>query len=181
MKKIKIHVTLTDFKKRIYRKFEILDDLDLASLCETIIYSFNGDLSHLYALTGKNIEFSYSGYEEYELKFNNFKYANANKKIKLLELTKGEKLKLSYDFGDNWQFLITVSSVEEIEKNNGLPLFKVLNGKGLGIVEDCGGLWGLDNLIYRKQTCEKNGQEYLEEDIDEFDLEKQKKYTIYRH
>lgn len=184
MKKIKLHVTLSDFKKIIYRKFEIIDDLDMITFCESIICSFNGDLSHLYELNGKNFEFYFSG-DDYELTFNKFKYGNPNKRIQLLELCKGDKIKLTYDFGDNWKFSITVSSVEEIEKDNELPLFKVTSGKGLGILEDCGGMWGLEDYVYNAKNKEKNSNEenYNEYDIDifEFDLKEQEKYTQYRN
>lgn len=179
MKKVKLHVTLPDYKKRIFRKIEVTDDIDLMSFCEHIIRSFNGDLSHLYELKGKTFEFDYSGYE-YELYFNNFKYANANKRINFLGFSKADKLKLTYDFGDNWEFLITISSIEEVELKEKTPIFKVVGGKGLGIVEDGAGMWGLARIVNSTDKCKENNR-IPNIDIDEFDLKKQDKYTINRN
>lgn len=196
MNKIKIHVTLTDYKKKIYRKIEVLDRVILSSFCENIIRSFNGDLSHLYTLIGNDLIFSCEG-NYYDLVKTSITkdircyladyvdeeqedyYDNPDRSIEVFKLEKGNKLKLKYDFGDNWEFIIKISSIENIEESNDLPLFKVIKGKGLGIIEDCGGLWGLSREIYLSDKAKENNSK-PEIDMDEFDILKQEKYTIYK-
>lgn len=105
-------------------------------------------------------------------------YEDPDQSIEVFNLEKGNKLKFKYDFGDNWQFIVNISSIEEIEELNELPQFKVIKGKGLGIIEDCGGLWGLKSEIYKSDKAKENNR-VPQIDMDEFDINRQEKYTIY--
>jgi len=63
----------------------------------------------------------------------------------------------SYDFGDGWEIDITLEDI--IEKDipaKELPL--LLDGKGFGIIEDCGGCGGLEEIA--KAYKLKSGEEY---------------------
>ena len=53
----------------------------------------------------------------------------------------GTKFLLVYDFGDDWQFIVTVQG----EALNTLS-DALLNSKGGGIIEDCGGIWALNEI-----------------------------------
>jgi hypothetical protein len=87
------------------------------------------------------------------------------------------KLVFIYDFGDNWIVDVTL---ERIFKDDDLPgrlLPRVLEGKGHGIIENCGGVGGLENLA--KAFKKKKGKEYnayrewlgLDDlDLDHFDI-----------
>jgi hypothetical protein len=65
--------------------------------------------------------------------------------VPLDAITPVEKFKfvLEYDIGDSWEFKITFEKVLKDYDGN-TPW--VLKGKGNGIVEDCGGVWGLQEL-----------------------------------
>ena len=49
----------------------------------------------------------------------------------------------SYDYGDGWTF-----SVKLVQKNAGDEAPKLLSGTGRGIIEDVGGVGGLEDFIY---------------------------------
>lgn len=74
-----------------------------------------------------------------------------------------EKEKIIYDFGDNWQFNLTLSKI--INSNDDID-FEVLSGKGYGIIDDCGGIFELSNIF--------NGYDdsWGKYNINEFNLEK---------
>ena len=91
-------------------------------------------------------------------KYNEIKM-NSLRVDKLL-LDKNDKLTLFYDFGDGWEFLITVKKV--IDDNYPKRII-LLDGSGCGICEDCGGVWGLEDLIEN----EDNDWRYH---IDDFDI-----------
>ena len=93
-----------------------------------------------------------------------------SKKIKSLKLVKGDKFKIIYDFGDYWEFLITVSKEEKTEDKD-IAKFKVIDGKGLGIVEDCGGIWGLAEIIYKEFEDDERKEYYENIDIDYFNIQ----------
>lgn len=67
-----------------------------------------------------------------------------------------ERAVFCYDFGDDWQFLIKLEKIIDIADLANKEMPRVLKGKGYGIVEDCGGVYGLDNELF---------------DLTEFDLE----------
>lgn len=86
-------------------------------------------------------------------------------------------LELIYDYGDNWHVDITL---EEIIVDKALPgkeLPRVLDGAGYGIIEDCGGVQGLEDIA--KVLKKKKGRQYREYndfygtdlDLTKFDLD----------
>ena len=82
--------------------------------------------------------------------------------------TKGDQMVLSYDYGDDW----TVKIVFEKQTEESTEVPRILAGQGYGIIEDCGGVYGLASII--EAYHEKEGDDYemyrdwLGED--EFDL-----------
>ena len=146
-KKYIFNISLEGFNKEIKRKISVNSNISINSFCEKVILSMNGDLSHPFTIKiGK--EFLEDYYGEFELFY--------------LGLTEKEKLKIIYDFGDNWQFNVTLSKIinsyDEID-------FEILSGKGYGIIDDCGGIFGLCNIF--------NGEDdsWGKYDINEFNLE----------
>lgn len=67
-------------------------------------------------------------------------------KVKDTVFSPGNIMTFTYDYGDDW----TISLVlEEVYKKSELPakeLPRVLEGEGYGIIEDCGGTFGLKEL-----------------------------------
>lgn len=70
------------------------------------------------------------------------------------------RCKFTYDFGDNWEFVLTpVEKIETDKVSNKIPVC-VLDGKGCGIIEDCGGVPGLEHIL--EVLKKKKGEEYNE-------------------
>ena len=83
-----------------------------------------------------------------------------------------DKLNFSYDFGDDWRVSLTLEKIFTDKDLPGKELPRVLEGAGFGIVEDVGGIPGLENLV---QTFKKKkGAEYKEYrewlGVDDFDI-----------
>jgi hypothetical protein len=82
----------------------------------------------------------------------------------------GDRMELWYDFGDDWFIDIKLTDIIEAEEETFFPL--VLNGKGFGIIEDCGGPWRLNDIIKAYKT--KTGHLYKDMcdwlGIDDFDF-----------
>lgn len=64
-----------------------------------------------------------------------------------------------YDFGDNWDFSVKLEK-EIVSEEKDVEPFQILKGNGGSLIEDCGGIWGLQEII-------AGTHEYL----DEFDKE----------
>jgi hypothetical protein len=154
----KIRVTLKGFEKQIKRTFIINDNVKINDFCNAIITSMNGYLEHLYTLKYKDKYYicNYMDKNDHnEIKMNNLR-------INKLMLEEKDKLELIYDFGDNWVFKISVVKVISGHNDKNVEL---IDGRGKGIEEDCGGSWGLIELINDKN----NSWNY---DYNDFDKDK---------
>lgn len=93
-------------------------------------------------------------------------YPDNRKKLDARKITIGNAFKdtntrcrFTYDFGDSWEFSLTVlEKVETLKKLTKTKPVLILDAESYGIVEDCGGIPGLENLIQVFKT--KKGRAY---------------------
>lgn len=90
----------------------------------------------------------------------------------------GNRLSLEYDFGDGWEVNLILEDIIEDKELPGRDLPRVLAGKGYGIIEDCGGPGGLEQIAeaFKKRSGDEYEQfrEWLgrdDLDLDAFDLD----------
>jgi hypothetical protein len=57
----------------------------------------------------------------------------------------GDGLFYEYDFGDGWEFTLTLEKV--LERNEGEPRARCVDGRRAGPPEDCGGIPGFEELV----------------------------------
>jgi hypothetical protein len=93
--------------------------------------------------------------------------------LKELGLSIKDRLEYMYDFGDGWEHVLTLEKVLEAGEHQ-TPV--CLNGARSCPPEDCGGIWGYENLLETlKDPTHKEYEEWktwLPEDFDpeQFDL-----------
>jgi len=73
-------------------------------------------------------------------------------------LEMGEILSLNYDYGDDWMIRIKLEEIVDKTEESNVIYPILLKGKGYGIIEDCGGVMGLKELV--KAFKDKNGEQY---------------------
>lgn len=66
----------------------------------------------------------------------------------------------TYDFGDNWQVSVVLEKIIVDKVLPGKELPRVLEGEGFGIIEDCCGVGGLEDIL--KAFKKKKGVKYQE-------------------
>lgn len=102
----------------------------------------------------------------------------AETKVKHILTEKMETMTFSYDYGDGWEIELILEETDADKELSGNELPRVLEGEGYGIIEDCGGPGGLQELT--KAFKEKKGPQYQrytewlgvdELDLSSFDLE----------
>lgn len=103
MNKYKIKVYPKGRGREVYRIIEIDGNKTLDYLCRTILEAFHFDMDHLYEFCMDNKLYSV------------FAIMPPDTKIKLdkLGLEVKQKFLLHYDFGDDWQFVVTVQEKEK--------------------------------------------------------------------
>ncbi len=169
-----IKISLRGSKPNIWRRLLIPSDLLLSDYHIIIQSSMGWTNSHLHQFI-KGTTF-YRGWDEdddFWDEFDNVDY----KKIKISALLKKEKDKIiyEYDFGDGWEHDIVL---EKILAEDGKTKYPVcLKGKMNCPPEDCGGIWGYQNMLQiLQQPKHEEYDSYLEWlgggfDPEEFDIE----------
>ena len=87
---------------------------------------------------------------------------------------KKKKIGYRYDFGDGWSFTIEIK--KKVKYEHRYATLKRYKGE-YNPVEDCGGVWGLSELIEEKQFANEDDEYYDDEfsfDLNKFDLEEKK-------
>lgn len=77
--------------------------------------------------------------------------------------TVGEKMRYTYDYGDDWIHEIEVEAVYEADNIVVIP--RCLDGRRAGPPEDCGGLTGFEALLRRGSGYDPNS--FAAEAVDE--------------
>jgi len=95
----------------------------------------------------------------------------------------GEFGELQYDFGDSWYVGVKLEKLKVDEGVSVEDLPCVVKGKGFGVVEDCGGVWGLEEIAQglktgqgedwedRKEWLKERYPEVLEKGLEFFDID----------
>jgi hypothetical protein len=172
----RFYAELKDYKPKIWRRFEINGEKTMAELGYALMIMFEMQASHLFCFTENRkdvlLEDLRKQYTDAEIKAvwdkhsigdfaKNWRYELLNDdmflgddeqlmeadKIKLNRITDrpGWKLAFEYDYGDGWGVDLELMACEKKEVSlTALP--NVLEGEGFGIIEDVGGVCGLEEL-----------------------------------
>ncbi len=174
MKIYEFRVKLKDYSPSMWRRFQIKSDATLTSLGYVILSSYKANASHLIQFYDKGFSyysrptviyaFPCSDSFENEVDIRDFKIDDVFKAV-------GDTLIFNYDFGDDWEFEISLKKIiDKAADDMKLPV--ILSGKGYGIIDDCGGVWGLSRIKYAFQMGEGEDYEMFSEWLgcDEIDL-----------
>lgn len=180
------YAELDDYKPKIWRRFQVTDDISVARLGYIVQVLFEMTASHLMTIEvpfsenynaatkakHPNDFFLLMNEEEiyrYEIMDEDLEdFDDPHRKVRVLDAVntrirnalynQGDKLNVNYDFGDNWWVSLTLEKVFTDKELPGSELPRVLEGAGFGIVEDVGGTGGLESLA--KAFKKKKGADY---------------------
>lgn len=163
------YAELSNFESRIWRRFQVMNNITMAKLGYIIMTMFEMQASHLFCFdVPRRDNYMKSSANEMILFPSSHKFPNlrielpfidpicyddeSNKnaaEISLKQVVKipSEEILFTYDYGDDWEIKLIL---EEVITNKELPgklLPRVLDGAGYGIIEDCGGASGLTDLV----------------------------------
>jgi Plasmid pRiA4b ORF-3-like protein len=176
MKIYQLKITLVGSKPPIWRRFLVKSDTLLSDLHLIIQTTMGWTNSHLHQFIIGNDSFQpdYEGMDD-----DGYSQPYTDKRLNDFLKKENSKFVYEYDFGDSWNHEIVLEKVLEEEKGTFYPV--CTDGKNACPVEDCGGIWGYEDLVKvlknKKHPEHEEMKEWvgLEEDEDfdptEFDKE----------
>jgi hypothetical protein len=133
-----VKVTLRDSSPPIWRRLEVPSRCTLAQLHQVIQRSFGWQDYHMWDFETPQGRF---GVADRDLDIR----SAAAQRLDQVAPQAGARLRYTYDFGDNWEHDLLVESVAPAEPGTAYP--RCLTGRRAGPPEDCGGIWGYQELI----------------------------------
>ena len=159
-------ISLDLLTPKVWRKVVVNDSMTFHQFHQVIQICMGWDDFHMYQFSPKGfasypcIEEDHGGEEMTAIKYlrEGLEAVYDAKKAKLKDFfkSKGGKINYIYDFGDSWVHKITLKKVHE-----GTLVFAMcIDGAGACPPEDCGGVWGYDNIL--KTIADPTHPEYKE-------------------
>jgi hypothetical protein len=134
----RVKITLVGAKPPIWRRLEVPSGITLLDVHHSIQEAFGWDESHMWVFSTPTGEF---GLPDPELGHR----SAATKKLVDVAPRAGDRIRYTYDFGDDWEHNIVVEDVLTAEP--GLAYPRCVAGRRACPPEDCGGIWAYDELL----------------------------------
>ncbi len=160
-------VTLRGIRPPTWRRFQVYDDLTFYQFHRVIQEVMDWYDSHLHT-------FDFNGWQitDADTLEEGWSDGEDEREVTLKKYFKaeGDKCRYEYDFGDSWEHDLLLEKILPIEPGVFYP--RCLKGKRACPPEDCGGIWGYEELLEALADPENPEREnYLEWLGDEFDPE----------
>jgi len=155
-----IQVALKECKPKIWRRLLIPSNLLLSDLHKIIQTAMGWTNTHLHQFIKNRTYYTVKmeGDDMWD-EMDNVDY----KKMKISDLLTKEKERISYeyDFGDGWQHEVILEKMLPVDDTIKYPI--CLKGKMNCPPEDCGGVWGYENMLeILKQPKHEEYEELVE-------------------
>jgi hypothetical protein len=124
-------------KPPVWRRLLVPADIRLDRLHGVIQAAMGWEDYHMHAFSDGSCEY---GLADPELGHRDERKATLGRLLK----REGERMRYTYDFGDDWEHEIVVEKVLAAEPGVRYPV--CVAGKGACPPEDCGGVWGYEDL-----------------------------------
>ncbi len=133
-----IKVTLAGSRPPIWRRLQVPSTTTLRALHDVIQAAFGWDDYHMWVF---ETPFGRYGLPDAELEISNA----AVKRLDQIAPREGDRLSYTYDFGDDWEHAILTEAITDAERGIAYP--RCLTGRRACPPEDCGGIWGYEELV----------------------------------
>lgn len=149
-----LKITLINSKPPIWRRVLVPSSYHLGLVHKVIQIAMGWTNSHLHQFVANQTFYSPPEYGDMDMDMD----SKNETKYKLSQLLKKEKDKLvyEYDFGDGWSHKIELEKILPYDYKAALPF--CVTGKRACPPEDCGGVWGYEDLI--KAITDPNDPEH---------------------
>jgi len=166
-----LKIALRGSSPPIWRRIEVAADTNLEALSWHILHAMGWYGGHLMSFDIGRESFFADKESALGLHGSLMRDARLNKHLE----TPKQKIRFTYDFGDNWQHDVLLEKILDPEPGTRYP--RCTNGKRNCPPEDCGGVWGyagfLEAISDPKHAEHEDMLDWIggEFDSEEFDLE----------
>ena len=160
METYQILISLKDSEPKIWRRILISSELSLSDFHKVIQSTMGWTNSHLHQFVKNKTFYTVRMRDDYSWEeMNNVDYKGM--KVSDLLVNENDTTIYEYDFGDGWMHDITLE--KKISNDPEIIYPTCLTGKMNCPPEDCGGVWGYENLLeIVKDPEHEEYEEYME-------------------
>ncbi|MBQ6278293.1 MAG: plasmid pRiA4b ORF-3 family protein [Muribaculaceae bacterium] len=180
VKQYHIRIKLLNAPVKIWRELKVPSNISLELLAAFLIEAMGWDNCHLHQFKKNDTFFVSEGdMEEYNDMFGGLEFSRNvdanNYSLDDVLKEKGDRMKFEYDFGDGWMHEMWVKGITDYEPGQE-PKVELIKGHGACPPEDCGGVWGYEDLLAlrekkRKSAEDKERLEWYDMDYKDYDPE----------
>ncbi len=162
----RLDVTLDGVEPKVKRRLDVLADIRLDRLHETLQAAFGWTDTHLWEFRAHDIGWGIPDPDWPDGPLN----AKKATLWDVFEDTGAKTLRYLYDFGDGWEHVIKITKFDDPDPNLDYPI--LLEAKGRCPPEDVGGPWGYEDFLEAlKDPNHERHQDVKEWWPDDFDPE----------
>ncbi len=139
----RMKVTLRSIRPPIWRRIEVRSDIRLDQLAYLLVVAIGWEGYHL-----DQFRIGETRYLTADLDpplFGPRPLNAARYRLEELLAQTGDKMIWDYDFGDGWEHDVVVEAIEAADGRATYP--RCIKGRRACPPEDCGGVWGYENLV----------------------------------
>lgn len=154
---LRIKMNRTDLK--IWREIKVPSNLTLTVLGEVLQDAMGWMHEHLYQFRKGDVYFVDREQMEDSFGFGRFSYRDMDQcTVDDMLTEKGKRVVFEYDFGDNWEHDLWYKGEREYNPGEKSSITFV-KGQGACPPEDCGGIWGYEDLLEIKKKKKRTREE----------------------
>lgn len=158
-----LKISIKGAKPPIWRRVLVEANISFYGLHMLIQEIFNWENYHMYQFDGNFGNYSDEEFIDEEYGYNNKKnYPTENIRISQDLINEKDKVKYTYDFGDDWEHEIVLEKILDYDDNINYPICTA--GRRNGPIEDCGGIWGYSDIVYAIENKDFTELEHLFDD-----------------
>lgn len=154
---LRIKMNQTDLK--IWREIKVPSNLTLTALGEVLQDAMGWMHEHLYQFRKGDVYFVDREQMEDSFGFGRFSFRDmAQCTVDDMLTEKGKRVVFEYDFGDSWEHDLWYKGEREYNPGE-KPSITFVKGQGACPPEDCGGIWGYEDLLEIKKKKKRTREE----------------------
>lgn len=154
---LRIKMNRTDLK--IWREIKVPSNLTLTALGEVLQDAMGWMHEHLYQFRKGDVYFVDREQMEDSFGFGRFSFRDmAQCTVDDMLTEKGKRVVFEYDFGDSWEHDLWYKGEREYNPGE-KPSITFVKGQGACPPEDCGGIWGYEDLLEIKKKKKRTREE----------------------